>query len=330
MTSPTADSYRRFAELEARPSSPLYMDWAASISNDDAVLALIDALPRVKRQPNLVFAAARSAGAPEAGYPVFRRWLTEHWPRVEPVIRARQTQTNEAGRCAVLLPLLSRIEGPVALIEAGASAGLCLYPDRYSYRYQGPAGEHVLHPLQGPGSVELSCSVSGEFVPPRLPDVVSRAGVDLNPLDLRNPADTAWLETLVWPEHEERRMRLREAARVAGAEPPRIIRGDMVEALPQLVAEAPAEATVVVFHSSVLVYLEPEHRRRFVDLVRSLDVVWISNEGEQTVPFIADQLPGRARGRTVLALDGVPHAFAGPHGQSYEALNNCGRIAFPS
>lgn len=320
MTPGTATMYRRFADIEALPTSPLYAEWAASIADDPAVLELIEPLPGNKKQPNLVFSAARYAGAPVTAYPEFRQWLLHHWARVEPVIQSRMTQTNEAGRCAVILPLLSRIEGPVALIEAGASAGLCLYPDRYSYRYQGTAGEHRLHPADGPGAVELPCAFEGPEPPARLPEVVWRAGIDLNPLDLRDGADAAWLETLVWPEHGARRRRLRAAASVVAADPPHLVRGDMVETLPQLVAEAPADATVVVFHSSVLVYLDPEHRRRFVDLVQSLNVTWISNEGEGSVPSIAARLPRSAGGRTVLAQDGVPRAFTGPHGQSYEAL----------
>ena len=320
MTDGTAEIYQRFAQLEAQSTSPVYADWAASISGDEALLELINTLPRQKRQPNLIFAAARCAGAPVASSAVFRHWLAAHWYRVEPIVRSRMTQTNEAGRCAVLLPLLSRVEGPVALIEAGASAGLCLYPDRYSYRYRSAAGEYLLHPAEGPAAVELRCVLEGLPVPSRLPEVVSRAGIDLNPLDLQDPGDAQWLEALVWPEHEARRERLGAAASIAAADPPRLVRGDILEELPRLVAEAPTNAAVVVFHSAVLVYLEPEHRRRFVDLVRSLDVIWISNEGEQVLPEIEAQLPCGAAGRTVLAQDGVPLAFTGPHGQSCEGI----------
>ena len=52
-------------------------------------------------------------------------------------MRERRTQTNEPRRCATLLPALAQLDGPLALLEVGASAGLCLYPDRYSYRYDG-------------------------------------------------------------------------------------------------------------------------------------------------------------------------------------------------
>jgi hypothetical protein len=47
----------------------------------------------------------------------------------------RRTQTNEPARCATLLPLLALLPQPLALLEIGASAGLCLLPDLYSYKY---------------------------------------------------------------------------------------------------------------------------------------------------------------------------------------------------
>jgi hypothetical protein len=50
---------------------------------------------------------------------------------------ARSTQTNEVARCAAFLPLLADLDAELALIEVGASAGLCLFPDRYAYSYDG-------------------------------------------------------------------------------------------------------------------------------------------------------------------------------------------------
>ena len=135
-----AHLYRRFAEVEARGVSDVYDDWASGVAGDDEVLALLEALPAAKRQPNLVFAAARLVGAPVGPYRPFREWLLARWAEVEPEIRGRSTQTNEAARCAVLLPVLSALEGPLALIEVGASAGLCLQPHRYGYRYATPHG----------------------------------------------------------------------------------------------------------------------------------------------------------------------------------------------
>jgi len=321
MENRVADFYQRFAQLEAHGSSAAYEEWAASIAKDPEVVALIAQLPGMKSQPNLVFAAARLLGAPVGRYWPFRAWLLSHWDEVVPIVMSRMTQTNEASRCAVLLPLLARMPGPIALIEVGASAGLCLYPDRYSYRYDTPAGVIALDPDDGPSKVVLPCRISAEDAPDRLPEVVWRAGVDLNPLDVRDADDVAWLETLVWPEHAARRARLRAAVDLISRNPPRLVQGDLLGELQQLIAAAPRDATVVVFHSAVLVYVDPEKRAEFVALMGSRkEVEWISNEGERVIPGVFEQLPRSSAGRTVLAHNGTPVAFVGPHGQSYERI----------
>lgn len=321
MTARTSETYRRFAEIEARGVSAVYEQWALGVAGDDRVLRLIDTLPRTRRQPNLVFAAARFLGAPDRSYDELRRWLLDRWAEVERVVLARATQTNEAARCAVLLPLLSRVEGPVALIEVGAAAGLCLYPDRYSYRYD--VGDEVvsLDPDAGTSEVVLRLAITPGDVPSRLPEVGWRAGIDLDPVDPADEDQLTWLEALVWPEHDERRLRLRRSAAIASRDPAAIVRGDLVAELPALVERAPRGAHVVVFHSAVLVYLSPERRQAFVDLVREMPhVTWISNEGAGVFPWMAEQLQVPVDGRTVLALDGVPYALVGPHGQSFERL----------
>lgn len=317
-----AEGYRRFASMEAHGVSVTYENWAEGIAADPELVGLIAALPRTKQQPNLVFAAARWLGCPVAAYTQVRPWLLAHWADVVPVVLRRATQTNEAGRCAVLLPLLSRLPGPLALIEVGASAGLCLYPDLYSYRYQTGSTTAALDPAAGPSTVQLPCRIENAAAPHRLPEVVYRGGVDLNPIDVHNTADLNWLETLIWPEHQARRDRLHAAAAIVAAE---VVRGDLVEELPRLVDAAPSEATVVVFHTAVLAYLDPQRRQQFVDLVTSMPAVtWISNEGATVLPAIAEQIKDQidvpVDGRMIVALDGTAVALAGPHGQTYEPL----------
>lgn len=52
--------------------------------------------------------------------------------------------------------------------------------------------------------------------------------------------------------------------------------------------------------------------------VRTLPCHWISQEGTGVLAEFADRLPGRETiaARMVLAVDGEPVAYAGPHGQS--------------
>lgn len=321
MDDPVAEGYRRFANVEALGVSSTYYEWAMEISDDPEILELISQLPGMKKQPNLVFAAARFAGAPVGEYDAFRRWLPEHWDATTEVIMMRSTQTNEAGRCAVLLPALERLDGDLALIEAGASAGLVLYPDRYSYRYDVDGTSVKLDPDAGPSSVELPCSIDADSVPGRLPDIAWRAGVDLNPIDVRDEDQLAWLETLVWPEHQTRRERLHAAASIAASDPPHLVRGDILQEIPELVARAPRGAHVVVFHSAVLAYLAPERRAEFAELMAGMpDVTWISNEGAPVLPSITAKASEAVDGRTILAVNGEPIALVGPHGQSYQRL----------
>ena len=312
----TACWYRTFGENEARGQSAIYEEWALGVSADRELIALIDDLPLQKRQPNLVFASSRLLGAPEGPFAEFRGWLIDNWLAVTAEALQRSTQTNEARRCASLVPALAMLPGPLALLEIGASAGLCLYPDRYSYSWDGAA---PVHPADGPSSVLLESATNGRVpLPLAVPDIAWRAGIDLQPLDVCDPDHMKWLETLVWPEQNERRKRLRAAIEIARRDPPRLVRGDATDALPALAAEAPANATLVVLTSAVLVYLPFEARMRFVDAVRDLGAHWISLEGAIGLPTVSAALPRNDEppGRFVLALDEKPLAYTGPHGQS--------------
>ncbi|MDL5352643.1 DUF2332 domain-containing protein [Microbacterium sp. zg-YB36] len=325
MTERIAAAYDDFGRRWAHGTSPLYEEWSTGIAGDREVLARLAALPAPVRQPNRIFAAARWAGSPLTGYPQWREWLAANWDRVVEVAAVRTTQTNEPARCATLLPQLAAIPGPLALLEVGTAAGLCLFPDRYAYEYTAPDGAHRL----GESPVVVPCRIDdAAAVPERLPDVVWRRGIDLAPIDAADPDAIDWLATLVWPgpDHAGRVARLRAAAEIAAADPPGIVRGDLLETLPEVAASAPADATLVIFHSAVLLYLDEDERRRFVELVdevraaRDGGVVWISNESSGTLPPVdALVTPGLDTDRRfVQSVDGAPVALAGQHGATYE------------
>jgi hypothetical protein len=307
----TAARYRNFAELELRPFSPSYEKLCLGVADDATLLARLAELPTPKQQPNLLLGAVRFLDGPVGSYPAFREWVLAHWDDVAATMRARRTQTNEPGRCAPLLPVLAALPQPLALLEVGASAGLCLYPDRYAYRYVLGGREHRV----GASPVELRCVAEGPVpLPSAAPHVVWRAGLDLNPLDVRDDEDVRWLESLIWPEQHERFDVLRGAVELARADPPRVVRGDLLHDLPALAAEAPDDATLVVFHTAVLGYVDATGRGAFTDTMRSLDATWISNEMPGLVPGTDIDTGGAAL--VVLAHDQRPLALAGPHGQS--------------
>jgi hypothetical protein len=129
-----ATTYADFAVREARGVSPVYERLSAAVSLDDEVLALLSTLPPNKRQPNLLFSVVRLLGGAVEDPHAFHDYTVANWPKIEVELRSRTVQTNEPGRCAVLLPVLAALPQPLALLEVGASAGLCLYPDRYAYR----------------------------------------------------------------------------------------------------------------------------------------------------------------------------------------------------
>jgi hypothetical protein len=300
--------YAEFAAREAAGESPAYEDLAVAVSRDARMLGLLDTLPPVKRQPNLLFGVGRYLGAPVTDPPAFLEFAAGHWDRVRREILARATQTNEPARCALLLPVLTALPQPLALLEVGAAAGLNLFPDRYSYRY----GDRTV----GAGEPVFDCVLTGIGAPPRVPDVVWRAGLDLNPLDVADPADVAWLDALIWPEQEERRARQRAAARVAAAGPPLMVRGDLVDDLPALAARAPADATLVVVHTMVLYQVAPERRRAFTEVVRSVGAHRIGVENPTVFDHPDLPRPPDERLHHVLSLDGRPLGWARPHGQA--------------
>lgn len=340
-TAGTAAWFRNFGTNDAPASSPCYAEWSLGIAGDPELIRRIDLWPHNKRQPLLILAAARFLGARITPYRQFREFLDANWDEVSRIVLSRATQTNEAGRCATLLPSLAAIAGstgrPLALIEVGASAGLALFPDKYAYEYIDgasvtrlvPQPDAASSPAEGPPV--LRCTVAGGVpLPAELPEVVWRAGIDLNPLDINNPDDVAWLEALIWPEQDFRRERLRRAIAIARQDPPLLLAGDLNEQLVSLADQAPPDATLVVFHSAVMAYLGSAQREAFRATIGTLAAErgchWLSNEGHTVLAqadgsvVVPEMDDTRLKGRFLLLQDGVPTAIAGPHGQTLEWL----------
>ncbi len=275
--------FARQAEGAHREHSPLYERLARGVAEDRELLALA-AHARSTPESSLLLTAVHylllggAEGAVAAfypsvageargdPYPLFREFCLDHAEEIRTLISTRRVQQNEVRRCALLLPAFAlvaeTVRSPLALVEAGASAGLNLLFDRYAYDY----GDGRLRGDTG-SPVRLACELRGDRVPP-LPDespaVAWRVGLDLNPLDVRDPEAARWLEALIWPEeYAHGAPRLRRAISVAEQEPPTLLAGDALDLLPEALAAVPEGASPCVFHTFTLNQISDVGRQLF-------------------------------------------------------------------
>ncbi len=311
--------YARFATDEAPGRSDLYAAWAYVVATDEAVAAVIAEFAPQRRQPPLTFAVMRIAGAPEVSGTTWRDWVLAHRADILQAGEGRSVQTNEPLRCAALMPALAQIDGPIALIEVGASAGLCLYPDRYAYSYRDADGIAAEWSPESGTTVTLHSALRGSEVPPlRAPNIVWRAGIDLNPLDARNDADRAWLRALVWPGEAGREERIVGALDIVAAEPPLLMAGDGADALAAVIAQAPSGARIVVTTPGVLPHIARAGRERLIAAVQEQADEWITLDSP---PLHSAWKTSTARVPAdgfALALNGVVLAAADPLGRWIE------------
>jgi hypothetical protein len=250
------------------------------------------------------------------------------------LVTTRHTQTNEVGRCAVVMPVLATLNnecGPLDLVELGASAGLLLNLDRYAYRYQ--TGDHtvtVTPEVTMSPSLELVCGIRGPVeLPSRLPEIASRLGIDPLPVDVDDPAATRWLQACVWPDQWDRLERLRTALDLARQHRVEVVRDDGSTRTPTELAAASHHP--VLLTSWALTYLDATRRadllRRLDELAQTRDVSMVLFEDPTLIPeFPVPTRPGDAH-RTVVALlrwrSGRRHAerlgTAHPHGYWWHA-----------
>jgi len=278
-----------------RASSPLYGRLLLAVAEDPDLLVLAAAARRDQpagllllaavhflllrggepRPPLAAFYPSIVGAATRNGDPVpdFRRFCLVRQGEIRELIASRWVQTNEVGRSACLLPAFALVSGiarsrPLALVEVGASAGLNLLFDRYAYDY----GDGVVRGEVG-SSVRLSCSLRGAGSPPlpdALPRVASRLGVDLHPVDVRDPDACLWQRALIWPEHTARADNLRRALEAARRTPPPVKSGDALTLLPGLLEAVPVEAVPCVFHTHAVYQFAPEDRQRLDTLLTEL------------------------------------------------------------
>ena len=193
--------------------------------------------------------------------------LKQHRPFIENFVLS-PPQTNEVGRSAVLIGgflEISHATGlPLNLLEIGASAGLNLIWDRFTYRL----GTAVWGDPASP--VSLAPEWSGP--PPSVStpiEVMSRAACDVEPVDLEDPDQRLRLKSFVWADQTTRLARLDDAIGLARSAGFRVDRSDAASWLSDRLAAPPEGATTVLYHSIMWQYVPEATRNAITASIRA-------------------------------------------------------------
>lgn len=322
MRDPRDDSElsRRFRESASTsaPRAPLYAALSAGICRDRDLYRLLKHAPVDQRLPVLLFACVHTMVLSEPEHPLaqwypnlteahrspddpalmptFKAFVQERAEPLAQLLATKSTQTNEVGRCIMMLPPMARLSeavGELAMLDIGTSGGLNLLIDRYEYHYvpDDDTSDRV-HVLGEPSTVVLTTKTRGDIrVPPAMPTISARCGVDLKPVDVTDDGEAHWLEACVWPDQRERFLRLAAAIDLARADPPEILAGDAVSSLDPAIERMSRSGHTVVTTSWALNYLPEDQRVAFLaELDRigaDCDLSWIFVEG----PALTSGLP---------------------------------------
>jgi hypothetical protein len=92
-------------------------------------------------------------------------------------------------------------------------------------------------------------------LPAKMPAITQRVGIDLNPVDPNDAAEVRWIDAVLPADLSEDRRQLRAALAYRARTPLRVVQGDALSVLPDVLAGLPDP--VCVFHSHCL-YQWPE------------------------------------------------------------------------
>jgi hypothetical protein len=334
-----AQVYRRFGEVEAAGTSPLYERVAIALSESGEAMRAIEAAPARRRHPAVILAAlhdlalagrapalaaAYAAADGDAAAAAAIGTLLRMTGSVVAIAARRRLRTGETGRCAVLYPAVAEAArragtDAVGLIDVCCRAGLNLNVDRVGITYSN--GQSLGDPSS---PVQMSCSaVGGRPIPARaLPEVVARVGVDRDPADVTDADEARWLRACLWPDQPERAAGLEAEIALAATAPPVLLQGDAVEVLPEAFARVPPGALPVVITTWALSHLPLESRLRFLyrldEAAADRAVAWVSVEGVGVAPAIPTFGDRRASGHSIIGI-----AVFGQSALRAEAIGRC-------
>lgn len=261
--------------------SPLNAALAQAVSASDEVLDFLRDQPPHAHDPNMLLAAIQYLVLGGVDHPLaaayspgstlldgellsseLESFCRDHSADLSQILTTRRIQTNEVGRSpglALGLACAARMIGePLALVDAGASAGLNLLMDQYRLGFG--SGAWIGH---GSSPVRIDSRVEPEDLPlpSRLPRISARVGLDRDPVDLTDPDNVRWLRSCIWP-GTGREDRAAAAMDLASLNPPTVVKGDMVADMARVI-DGVRPGPVAVVTSWSFSYLHNDDRRAF-------------------------------------------------------------------
>jgi hypothetical protein len=222
--------------------------------------AIIESPPRWDAALRLLAGLHYLVLARRASWDRVEEALVEERDFLRRFVEEQRIQTNEIQRCWILLPCFleaARRMGAstIDVIELGASAGLLLTWDRHRYRYRAGEWGPREAPLELVGEERRPVPASLLEQPLVLRD---RVGIELEPVDVADPADALLLKSFVWADRHERLERLDRAIQAFRNHPAQLLQGDFVELLPDLLARRRTDGLTVVMQVAAAGYLSDD------------------------------------------------------------------------
>lgn len=250
----------RLTEATAVGARVLHWTGDPSPAADNPSLRLaggLHALVLTQTDPGLVAVYPPHDATDDALWDAVARALTAHEAHLLAWLD-KAPQTNEVRRSAALVPALhllaQAMPGPLHLWELGCSAGLNLVCDRFRLT----VGARVFGPDTAP--VDHVPDWTGEAPAPQDLRIGDRRGVDLHPVDFREPRGQLRLRAYLWPDQPVRRALTDGAIALAQDETLEIDQADAVAWLRESLPGRPTQGTTVLFHTIAWQYLPPEAR----------------------------------------------------------------------
>lgn len=291
-TSLISKMFRRFADYECRGSSELYEYLSLRIAEDNEILQLSSFARQGQPVPNLFLGAVhflllkgndhdlkeyypsivRNPRKIEEFFTYFKDFCQTYRDEIITILRSRLVQTNEVRRCAYLYPIFcfiyNELNLPLSLIEIGTSAGLQLLWNQYSYSY---GTNEIFGNLQS--NVHISSEIRGDHHPFLLlnsPPVAFKVGLDLHISNLSDTEDYLWLKSLIWPEHQERLELFENAAQLFNQKPVKLIEGDGIALLTDVIEQIPKDTTICIFHTHVANQIPKDQKYQLIEQIKKV------------------------------------------------------------